>query len=429
MIMPKFQSLTKDRSPALIVSRGDVLQRKCACGGTPGPTGECEECCNKRLGIVQEVLQSPGQPLDVKTRAIMEPRFGHDFSKVRIHTDAQAAESTSAINALAYTVGHHIVFGTGQHEPATQEGQKLIAHELTHVIQQSQQTQSMPLSPVLNYSIDRHEQEADHAARQVTAGNHISTVSAVDVHPLIQRQPAGKGGSGPQASVPTAKAGAFDTEDPLLRTRRLDAIGALRNAVKRLTTGLSGGYLWSFELPTPTGVDLSPLFNQPTPETTAHRSSRLKQLLNDLIRTINELESATIPAGWLVSPVAFKGKGTFAATGPQAWVDAQMFYAHRGVGLGMDMDTVTTNIFYIETDPIPTKKIKPLAIMSGVQLGIYIVVPNPDKEPLVYRPLTKHEAWNAKGEIFEVSKDDLGYYYMNKGKKHYLPGRPSPVGY
>src|SRR5512138_24114 len=89
--------------------------------------------------VVQDVLNTPGKPLDAATRASMEPRFGHDFSKVRIHADAQAAESNEAIHALAYTVGNHIVFGAGQHEPATQTGQTLIAHELAHVIQQSQQ--------------------------------------------------------------------------------------------------------------------------------------------------------------------------------------------------------------------------------------------------------------------------------------------------
>jgi hypothetical protein len=67
----------------------------------------------------------------------MEPRFGHDFSKVRIHADAQAAESARAVSAKAYTVGQHIVFGQGRYAPQSSEGQRLIAHELTHVVQQN----------------------------------------------------------------------------------------------------------------------------------------------------------------------------------------------------------------------------------------------------------------------------------------------------
>jgi hypothetical protein len=87
--------------------------------------------------IVSEVLNSSGQPLDAQTRAYLEPRFGHDFSRVRIHTDVRAAESARAVNALAYTLGHSVVFGAGQFQPATNGGRRLIAHELTHVVQQS----------------------------------------------------------------------------------------------------------------------------------------------------------------------------------------------------------------------------------------------------------------------------------------------------
>ncbi len=86
--------------------------------------------------IVHDVLSSPGKPLSSETRAFMEPRFGHDFSKVRVHTDAKAAESARAVNALAYTVGTDVVFGTMEYAPGTMGGRRLLAHELTHVLQQ-----------------------------------------------------------------------------------------------------------------------------------------------------------------------------------------------------------------------------------------------------------------------------------------------------
>ncbi|HLZ34046.1 MAG TPA: DUF4157 domain-containing protein, partial [Nitrospira sp.] len=102
-----------------------LLQRKCACGGDGGAHGECESCATKkgllqRKGsgdfeqsevppIVHEVLRSPGHPLDATTRAFMEPRFGHDFSRVRVHTDIKAADSARAVSALAYTVGYNVV--------------------------------------------------------------------------------------------------------------------------------------------------------------------------------------------------------------------------------------------------------------------------------------------------------------------------------
>jgi hypothetical protein len=81
-------------------------------------------------------LRSPGQPLDADTRTFMEPRFGHDFSAVRVHNDIMAAESARAVESLAYTVGSDVVFGTGQYTPGTPHGDYLLAHELTHVIQQ-----------------------------------------------------------------------------------------------------------------------------------------------------------------------------------------------------------------------------------------------------------------------------------------------------
>jgi hypothetical protein len=87
--------------------------------------------------IVHDALRSSGQPLAADARGVMEPRFGHDFSHVRVHADDHAAESARAVNARAYTVGSDIVFGAGQYAPSTPSGQRLLAHELTHVLQQS----------------------------------------------------------------------------------------------------------------------------------------------------------------------------------------------------------------------------------------------------------------------------------------------------
>jgi hypothetical protein len=86
--------------------------------------------------LVHDVLRSPGQSLDRDTRSFMEARFGHDFSQVRVHADGKAAESARAVGAAAYTVGQHVVFGAGRHEPETATGRELLAHELTHVVQQ-----------------------------------------------------------------------------------------------------------------------------------------------------------------------------------------------------------------------------------------------------------------------------------------------------
>ena len=86
---------------------------------------------------VQEALASPASALDPGTRAFMDPRLGHDFNKVRIHAGETAAESARGLGARAYTVGGDIVFGGGQYSPGTQAGRMVLAHELTHVVQQN----------------------------------------------------------------------------------------------------------------------------------------------------------------------------------------------------------------------------------------------------------------------------------------------------
>lgn len=113
------QNPIRDRVQAVPVRSGDLVQ-------------------SAEYPFVNEVLAAPGQPLDSGTRGFMEPRFGHGFGEVRVHTDEKAAASARAVNALAYTVGHNIVFGPGQYALETTAGRRLLAHELAHVVQQDQ---------------------------------------------------------------------------------------------------------------------------------------------------------------------------------------------------------------------------------------------------------------------------------------------------
>jgi hypothetical protein len=137
--------------------------------------------------MVHEALNSPGQPLDAATRAYAEPRFGYDFSRVRIHTDAQAAESARAMNAAAYTVGSDVMFDRGQHAPETVEGRNLLAHELTHVVQQSNgdvaHVQCKSYAEEINEALD--EPYADRFTAPV-ALDRIQSLSAVDFNDTLQ---------------------------------------------------------------------------------------------------------------------------------------------------------------------------------------------------------------------------------------------------
>lgn len=120
--------------------------------------------------IVHEVLRSQGQPLDGGTRSFMESRFGHDFSRVRVHTSAHAAQSARAVNALAYTVGSSIVFDSRQYAPETKRGRELLAHELTHVVAQAGVSTGTPSNSLaIGPSNDAHEREADRMSQHIAA--------------------------------------------------------------------------------------------------------------------------------------------------------------------------------------------------------------------------------------------------------------------
>jgi hypothetical protein len=155
------------------------LQRQCACA----ETGEsCSRCAGEQQtlegsgrhaevrgrvpGIVNRVLTSPGEPLERPTRDLMEQRFAHDFSQVRVHTDERAASSSLAVDAQAYTLGNHVVFGADRYRPQTPAGRSLLGHELAHVVQQSYGgSQMAPASA---------EREADAAGDQIASGRPAS---------------------------------------------------------------------------------------------------------------------------------------------------------------------------------------------------------------------------------------------------------------
>lgn len=131
--------------------------------------------------VFDDVLRSPGEPLDLDTRAFMESRFGHDFSQVRVHTGSRAAESARSLDALAYTVGQDIVFGAGHFAPGAADGRRLLAHELAHVVQQSGRAGAMSSDAAL-------ESGASQAAATVAGGRATNDVGGASAA-RIARQP------------------------------------------------------------------------------------------------------------------------------------------------------------------------------------------------------------------------------------------------
>src|SRR6201999_1639049 len=138
--------------------------------GNAGVAGMAEE---ERSPVLDVVGSGGGSPLDRDTRTDMESRLGHDFGDVRVHTASNAHESAQAVNAHAYTVGSDIVFQRDKYDPASTEGRTMLAHELTHVVQQrSGPVDGTPTGGGIQVSdpSDRFEREASaNAERAISA--------------------------------------------------------------------------------------------------------------------------------------------------------------------------------------------------------------------------------------------------------------------
>ncbi len=237
------------------ISINAPIQRKCSCGGQSKTEEECEQCKEKKVlqkksanrtgssvipSVVNEVLQSPGMPLDSSVRSFMEAGFGAHiktsptafptlqqsgisqpsdsaeveaehvasqvlrypgaasakndrgaFSNVRVHVDSKAGKSAEAIDAHAYTVGNHIVFAPGKYAPLTLPGQRLLAHELTHVLQQQGRSNAISRFKVEDCDADNPMETSDsvkkaHAAAIDMLQNAIAAVNAAPTPAVIQ---------------------------------------------------------------------------------------------------------------------------------------------------------------------------------------------------------------------------------------------------
>lgn len=146
---------------------------------------------------VDRVLSGSGSPLDPAIQQDMGQRFGHDFSQVRVHTDFAAKQSAQDINAHAYTVGHNIVFGAGGFAPESHEGRKLIAHELTHVVQQTGAAgihaglsgEKLTVSSGRNHTIQKQEAKPDANPEKNKTDDSTLSVQLAEPDFLSLKQP------------------------------------------------------------------------------------------------------------------------------------------------------------------------------------------------------------------------------------------------
>jgi hypothetical protein len=141
--------------------------------------------------LVRRAVEGPGESLPENARRQMEPRFGHRFDQIRIHADPLAAASARALRASAYTVGRDIVVDSSRFNSGTSEGQRLLAHEAAHTIQQGKES-SGPLG--MSDAASPQEAEADRAAQAVASGGSAQVAAAVQPG-TIQREPRRRGGT------------------------------------------------------------------------------------------------------------------------------------------------------------------------------------------------------------------------------------------
>lgn len=163
--------------------------------------------------IVHQVLQVPGEALEPNTRGFFESRFGHDFSQVRIHADSRAAESADAVAARAYSVGNHVAFGAALYRPDSTAGLRLLAHELTHVVQQSNMSADGLLE--IGAGNDPAEQAAEQAALTFDRPAHLAGAPA---RAMLRRQPTQ---TAPSATMPATPAPTSATDADKLEFARM----------------------------------------------------------------------------------------------------------------------------------------------------------------------------------------------------------------
>lgn len=512
--------------------------------------------------------RSSGQPLDHVTQAYMQLRFGHDFSNVRIHTGTFAAESARALNARAYTLGQDIAFGSGQYQPETHNGGRLLAHELTHVVQRTQ-TSERPETPGMTLQGDSIEREACAAAEAITGGlafrpryrmdRHIARqeqagttqtptpaatpqpmtraefertlrdrFAVVDIHTGTQAEQASLVNVPPQqltnwtswdpgttstdyahilrafenfsatfGGIPNVRKVVFFKQhyEHTPQGVRTDpdagasfGVGELtiyesfsrRQALPLARSNVSGTYppaegLTFREERTAPGAPLT----YPTREQNIERNiehelghglaeavmgsipdrgldpSMMRSYAWEVGWTSNALVGLTHPGLYdigvpavadafsrlLAPPVQYQ-------ITPDHWNDPQWIeqpISRYMVSRSEGEDFAEAVRTFVEAPELlrqrsphrynflvqhraqwQTRLLRPHTQQrgAGIGLGIYLVVDDPDRDPLNYHRVTPYEGWSDRGQIVEVSHDADGYYYWWRGRRLQLPGRP-----
>jgi len=395
---------------------------------------------------VNDVLRSSGQPLDRSTREAMETQFQHDFSNVRIHTDQRAAESAQEIDASAYTVGPHIAFGQGKFLPDSADGRQLLAHELTHVIQQGSSQGPVPADLQIGDAGGAAERQAETFAQMPPEPAPNPSGIAGSAPLTLRKSPDEKKKDQPAAP-----------KSPAATTKKAWSSDSLVIWLHSYNTGCSPqgvfgawvegtGSVQGFGSAGHRTCEGRLTAYQDEPEQFFLRYSPTVQAAT-YPHSLDPLEGIGVSALFEFTSVGGQHKVLFSGQDSAPAYDKEGGVLNAKLGGGAFMDKgyamivpiifpdsgslrVLLKMHYsgppavdvVFDDLIDVELQRP---GPGTDTGIYLLVPDADNAPLVYKRLTGKEGWQKPpAVVVTVWSDDRGYYYNSKRGKVRLPERP-----
>jgi Domain of unknown function (DUF4157) len=341
-----------------------------------------------------------------------------DFFDVRLHPDA--AEVTAPLQARAVTRGQDVYFHPGQFQPGTPHGEGLIAHELAHTLQTRHSAGGAAgggSSSFVSQPGDAFERNADALVRGETS------------HALAA--PAGAALRGP-----------FDSENATDRARRERLIQSISNASNSLIHLLqTRGLIQNTEVEVTRHGTQGVIYGAHTANTPqevftsyADRDVRIRRIIRELQAMATQYRSQPVPSAF-TPPTYDPTQNNYSSTvrntrgtssynsSDQNWVDLEAAYERYCVSQGMTPDQYENDWYYLD----PANTITPgaahgaHAYSTGIQTGVFMVVPDIDHEPLNYWRLTGTSPTPKGSVIVELWHDQLGYYYMNRGQRIDVP--------
>ena len=368
------------------------LQRKCAYCEEEEKKMQRKEINTKQATVNNSLenyvstLSGGGKPLPNEVRNFYEPYFGYDFSNVKVHTDTVAAKSAQSINALAYTSGNNIVFNSGQYNPQTGAGKKLLAHELTHITQQN---------ATKSYTVQRQPKEGkDTEATKNNIGVQSGISDLADIADWEEEDFH-------------LKSDVLFKSDP----RHHKAINYLIRAKLRIQSVLANGLKWRYEQIGKDKVTTS-VWSYKWEYTLPERNTQLEKLIKIIDKVIalnNNRDISLLNNQW--GTVSVNSTIASAALGPLfAYVES----------IGMSQKDAALCMFYITTLAEETAAVKQAQHLNYTGTGIYVTVPSVLTDKMHLKIISGFESAH-KGEIAgELLSDRFGRFIFYKDKRIYV---------